>query len=94
MAVDDGKRGVVGVVVSYRKQPDGSVRIILDDAESKSDTFPQTWAVDGFFTFKDVTKQEFETEFPAATLEDIGAAVIARLLALSGEMSESESPRN
>jgi hypothetical protein len=43
MKEDDRKRGKRAVVCSIVMQADGKVRLVMDDAVSSADEFPQSW---------------------------------------------------
>lgn len=86
MERDDKIRSPKGVVVCLRDMGNGTSRLFFDDVKSDRVANPLAWAHDGFFTF---TPELQNTEINAMHLSDdqlqqIGTAVVARLLALSG----------
>jgi len=81
---DDGSRPTFGVVVSLQKCDDGTVRIILDDVRSAEPRRATNWQFDCFYTHKRVdSEQATAMTLPDSEYEGLGAAVMARLLALN-----------
>ena len=76
---DDGLRGQLAVVASLVKRPDGTVRVVLDDAKRGRDG---AWRTTGLITSRDFPKAILE-EMPLDRdeLENIGLVVAARLIA-------------
>ncbi len=88
MTDDDGKRPQVGVVVTLRDMGGGKTRVILDDVKSDSPCREASWSFDLVYTHKDLETAAVDSmELPSAEYEGLGAAIIARLLALNGRVS-------
>jgi hypothetical protein len=88
MKQDDLKRGKRAVVCSIVMQADGKVRLVMDDAASSTDEFPQSWRSDVLFTFNDYQAQEFlNSELSEKQLADIGLNIVLRLAALMNARS-------
>ena len=86
MERDDRIRSPLGVVVCLRDMANGTSRLFFDDVKADRESNPVNWSYDSFFTF---TPELLNTEVDAMQLTDtqfqqIGAAVVARLLALNG----------
>jgi hypothetical protein len=77
-------RGNFGVVCSLVEQPDGKIRLVLDDASSPASRFPQAWQTLTPFTSKDYGESEFlGVALSEEELADIGMNLVARLSALA-----------
>ena len=92
MENDDKVRSGKGVVVSLRDMGNGTSRLFFDDVAPDRDANPNDWSHQSFYTFT----PEFENAaldsmalFPSQ-LQGIGAAVVARLLALNGRTIEEQ----
>jgi hypothetical protein len=67
-----------------QKRDDGTVRIILDDVRSAEPRRETSWQFDCFYTHKRVDSEKATAmALPDSEYEGLGAAVIARLLALN-----------
>lgn len=85
MTDDDGKRPQVGVVVTLRDMGGGKTRVILDDVKSDSTCRETQWSFDVLYTHKDLeTAPVASMQLPNDEYESLGAAIMARLLALNG----------
>ena len=86
METDDSLRTSRGVVVCLRDMGNGTSRLFFDDVTADRAANPINWSHDSFFTFT----PEFSNSVVDAMklsdeqLQDIGVAVVARLLALDG----------
>lgn len=85
MTDDDGRRPEVGVVVTLRDIGGGKSRVALDDVKSDSNRRETQWAFDMFYTHKDLETAPVKSmQLRSEEYEGLGAAIIARLLALNG----------
>ena len=85
---DDGERPQVGVIVTLRDLGGGKSRVTLDDVKSDSTRREMRWAFDVFYTHKDLDTAAVDSmELPSGEYEGLVAAIMARLLALSGRVS-------
>jgi hypothetical protein len=74
-------------VCSLVEQPDGSVRLVMDDAVSTSSSFPQVWQAESLFTWQSFSRTEFlDTQLSDKELIDIGLNVAARLAAYANRV--------
>lgn len=75
----------MGVICSLAEHPDGSLRVILDDA-ARMNGEPGRWAYKNLFTFKDYPAGELNdlAALSQAELADFGFNVLLRLLASNG----------
>ena len=90
MENDDGKRGAFGVVVSLLPLEDGTTRITLDDVRSADPLRTTTWRFDTFYTHKRLDSSQLEAMTLAdSEYEGLGAAVVARLLAMKDTAKKS-----
>ena len=77
---DDGRRGVVAVVVSLLRLDDGAVRIVMDDAHAAPG---HRWETTGLFTSRDYPATPLtEADLAKDELEQMGLTVLSRLAAL------------
>lgn len=77
---DDGHRGSLGVLASLVKRPDGTVRVVFDDARRGRDG---AWKPTGLITSRDYPVAILdELGIEPGELEQIGLMVIVRLIAL------------
>ena len=86
MDYDDEIRNPNGIAVSLRDMGNGKSRLFLDDVKASSENNPIHWKFGAFYTFSPEL-QNSEVEGMALSDEqyrDIGIAVMARLLALTG----------
>ena len=74
----------IAVLCSLAVLPDGSLRVVLDDARKGQE--PGTWAYQSLVTFKDYPPGTLEdlTALPEEELANFGYYVLARLLASNG----------
>ena len=88
MEYDDKIRSKLGLAVCLRDMGNGKSRIFIDDVKSNKQENPISWQHDCFYTFT----PEFDNEeidgmkLTDEELKNIGAVVVARLLALSGRV--------
>lgn len=88
MSNDDGERSPVGVVVTIRDLGGGQTRVSLDDVQSDSTRRETHWTFDLFYTHKDLNTAAVDSmQLPSAEYEGLGAAILARLLALNGRVA-------
>ena len=81
---DDGRRAKEGVVVCLRDLGDGSSRLIFDDVIAESEDSPTSWAFKTFYTWNTYDNSKMDNmQLSNEQLERIGAALIARLLAIN-----------
>jgi len=84
MEYDDKIRSQKGLAICLRDMGNGSSRIFIDDVQANYSQNPISWSFEAFYTFT----PEFENktiESMSLSEEDyanIGAALVARLLAL------------
>ena len=88
MERDDKIRGAKGVVVCLRDMGNGTSRLFFDDVKADREVIPINWAHDHFFTFTpELPNVEVDAmQLSDAQLQQIGVAVVARLLALNGRV--------
>ena len=88
MERDDKIRGAKGVVVCLRDMGNGTSRLFFDDVKADREVNPINWAHDYFFTFTpELPNVEVDAmQLSDAQLQQIGVAVVARLLALNGRV--------
>jgi hypothetical protein len=80
---DDGKRPTLGLVVSLLDLGDGTCRLVLDDVRSDQPKRETSWQFASFYTHKRLDSRQLDAmSLPEAVYQDIGTAVLARLLAL------------
>lgn len=74
----------MAVVCSLAVLPDGSLRVVLDDARKGQD--PGAWTYQSLVTFKDYSPGTLEdlAALPEEELANFGYYVLARLLASNG----------
>jgi hypothetical protein len=88
MEHDDKIRTKRGLAICLRDMGNGKSRIFMDDVKSDRQELPINWRHDYFYTFT----PEFdnasidEMRLTDEELQKIGAAVVARLLALNGRV--------
>ena len=87
LETDDGKRPTFGVIVSLLDLGDGTCSVILDDVRSGQPQRETAWQVASFYTNKRFDSRQLDAmSLPEAEYQDLGAAVLARLLALNGRV--------
>jgi len=86
METDDKIRGAKGVVVCLRDMGNGTSRLFFDDVKANQEINPINWSHEYFFTFTPEfpNSQVNAMQLSDAQLQQIGTAVVARLLALNG----------
>jgi hypothetical protein len=91
MTNDDGNRAHVGVIVTLRDIGGGKSRVTLDDVKSESAGRETQWSFDFFYTHKDFDTAAIDSmRLPSEEYEGLGAAIMARLLALTGRATSSD----
>ena len=86
MQLDDKIRTSKGVVACLRDMGNGTSRLFLDDVVADKEANPINWSHEYFCTFTpELSNSELESmNLSAEQFEQIGVAVVARLLALNG----------
>jgi hypothetical protein len=89
MEFDDKIRSKKGLVVCLRDMGNGTSRLFFDDVCTDQEKNPTNWSFDYFYTFTpEFGNQTLESmDLSADQFEQIGVAVVARLLALNGRVS-------
>ena len=85
MEHDDKIRSTVGLAVCLRDMGNGKSRIFVDDVKADNEQNPIKWSHDSFYTFTpELDNGEIdEMNLTDKQFQDIGVAVVARLLALN-----------
>jgi hypothetical protein len=84
---DDRTRPSVGVVVTLRDLGDGHSCVSLDDVRSGDHRRETSWTFETFYTHKRLdSKQTDDMELSDDEYRDLGIALMARLLALTGRV--------
>jgi len=88
MKYDDKVRSKVGIAVCLRDMGNGTSRLFFDDVAAEQEYDPSAWHPTRFYMF---TPELLNSELDEINLTDdqlqqIGAAVVARLLALNGRV--------
>jgi hypothetical protein len=87
MDADDGKRPRMGVVVTLMDLGDGTSRLVMDDVSSADLTRDTSWKHVWFFTHKRLSSKDTEDmTFSNEEYQGIGESLIARLVALNGQV--------
>lgn len=88
MDSDDKVRPKEGIVVSMREMENGTSRLFIDDVVSNQESNPKSWSYKMFYTFTPEIENSIldNMELSENQLADIGAAVVARLLAIEGRV--------
>jgi hypothetical protein len=88
MEYDDKIRGKMGLAVCLRDMGKGYSRIFIDDVKADKEENPINWKHDYFFTFTPELKNEEidNMQLTDKQFQEIGEAVVARLLALNGRV--------
>ena len=86
MEHDDKIRSKEGLAVCLRDMGDGKSRIFMDDVKSDQQELPVNWQHHCFYTFTpELENGALESmQLTDRQFQEIGAAVVARLLAISG----------
>jgi len=88
MEYDDKIRAYQGLAISLRDMGNGTSRIFMDDVKADKKELPINWRHDCFYTFTPALDNEAldEMQLTEEDFQNIGAAVVARLLALNGRV--------
>ena len=88
MENDDNIRSETGLAVCLRDMGNGKSRIFIDDVMADNKQNPINWSYNCFYTFSpELDNQSLnEMNISEKQFQDIGAAVLARLLALNGRI--------
>jgi hypothetical protein len=88
MEFDDKIRSEVGLAVCLRDMGNGTSRLFFDDVTADKDVNPINWKYNYFYTFTAELKNNVidQMKLTDAELQQIGVAVVARLLALNGRV--------
>lgn len=86
MDVDDRTRSKNGVVICLRDIGDSTSRLFFDDVRANGERNPLTWSYECFYTFTPaLPNAELDAmNLSADQFQQIGEAVVARLLAMNG----------
>ena len=83
MDTDDGVRGKNGIVLSLREVDNDTLRVVMDDVSNESSSTKTSWNHEIVVTWKDYKEKELlENNLSEKELADLGANVVARLVAL------------
>ena len=83
METDDGRRGTNGIVLSLREIGGEKIQIIMDDVSNSSGSTKDAWKHEVVVTWKDYDAADLvEHNLSEKELADLGAYVVARLVAL------------
>lgn len=73
-----------GIVCWVEPQPDGQLRLLMDDVEHVDATNPRTWKTKVLFTWRDFDEVPFlQSDISEQDFADIGLNVVSRLAALA-----------
>lgn len=88
MEYDDKIRSKKGMAISLRDMGNGTSRLFFDDVEADNDKNPINWKYDCFYTFTPEFKNDVidSMDLTDKEFEQIGVAVVARLLALNSRV--------
>ncbi|MFK8069151.1 MAG: hypothetical protein AB8D52_13025 [Gammaproteobacteria bacterium] len=88
MEYDDKIRSEMGLAICLRDMSNGTSRIFMDDVKSDTQQNPINWCHDYFYTFTPELDNDAidDMKLTAEQFQNIGAAVVARLLALNGRV--------
>lgn len=88
MEFDDKIRSEVGLAVCLRNMGNGTSRLFFDDVTADKDVNPISWKYNYFYTFTPELKNDVidQMNLTDAELQQIGATVVARLLAVNGRV--------
>jgi len=86
--LDDKIRTENGLAVCLRDMGNGKSRLFIDDITSNKTDNPIEWSFETFYTFTPELENSFidEMNLSEKQFADIGAAVVARLLAQNGRV--------
>lgn len=86
MEHDDKIRSQEGLAICLRDMGNGTSRIFMDDVKSDKQELPVNWKHYCFFTFTPELNNEAlaNMQLTDQQFQEIGAAVVARLIAISG----------
>lgn len=88
MEHDDKIRSKLGVAVCLRDMGNGTSRLFFDDVKANKEENPITWQFDYFYSFTPELDNPTldEMRLTDEQFQQIGEAVVARLLALNGRV--------
>jgi hypothetical protein len=88
MECDDRIRSKEGLAVCLRDMGNGTSRLFMDDVKSDKQELPINWQHYCFFTFTpELDNEALESmQLTDEEFQNIDAAVVARLLAISGRV--------
>jgi len=88
MEYDDNIRNELGVAVCLRDMGNGASRLFFDDVSADKTENPISWKFDCFYTFTPELENNTldEMQLTNQQFQQIGEAVVARLLALNGRV--------
>jgi hypothetical protein len=88
MEYDDKIRSKMGLAVCLRDMGNGKSRIFIDDVKADKEVNPINWKHDYFYTFTpELQNEEIDNmQLSDKQFQEIGEAVVARLLALNGRV--------
>jgi hypothetical protein len=88
MEYDDKIRRKEGLAVCLRDMGNGKSRIFMDDVKSDKQELPVSWQHHSFYTFTpELDNEALESmQLTDDQFQNIGAAVVARLLAINGRV--------
>jgi hypothetical protein len=88
MDADDKIRNRHGVVICLRDMGDGTSRLSFDDVQTDGEHNPLSWNYEYFYTFTPaLTNPDLDAmSLSASQFEQIGEAIVARLLAMNGRV--------
>jgi hypothetical protein len=85
---DDGARGNWGVAVCLLDLGNGTSRLVFDDVAIDPSGVPRTWRHRSFYTWKSYRNAPLDQmSLTDNDYRQIGEAVVARLLALTGRVA-------
>lgn len=88
MKYDDNRRSEFGLSICLRDMEDGTSRLFIDDVKADNDENPINWIYNSFFSFTPGFDNEAldNMSLTDEQFQNIGTAVVARLLALNGRV--------
>lgn len=88
MDKDDKIRSKEGLVICLRDMGNGKSRLFMDDVKSDNQEPPASWRHHCFYTYTPELENEAlkNMQLTDRQFQDIGAAVVARLLAINGKV--------
>ena len=88
MKHDDKIRSKEGLAVCLRDMGNGKSRIFMDDVKSNKQELPVNWQHHCFYTFTPELENEAleSMQLTDRQFQEIGVAVVARLLAINGRV--------